>query len=69
MISVHHSPPKLCGHGCREESLLPIGGPLGPEQPTCSPVPSHPLEKDGEFTVYAPSSSNFKCVTSLRPSG
>lgn len=44
------SPPELRGYRCREESLLPVGRPLGPEQPAGSSVQSHPLEKDGELT-------------------
>lgn len=42
------SPSELCGHGRREEPLLPVGGPVRPEQPAGPPVQSHPLEEDGE---------------------
>lgn len=51
IISLSLSPPELCGYRCREESFLPVGRPLRPEQPAGSPVQSHPLEKDGEFTI------------------
>ena len=51
------SPSELRGYGCREESLLPVGRPLRPEQPAGSSVQSHPLEEDGEFNTIAPHSS------------
>lgn len=51
IISVGFSPPELRGHRCREESLLPVGRPLRPEQPAGSPVQSHPVEEDGELPI------------------
>lgn len=58
-LSVSFSPPELCGYRCREESLLPVSRPLRPKQPAGSSVQSHPLEKDGEFTIRIPHSSTL----------
>lgn len=44
------SPPELCGYRRREKPFLPVSRPLGSEQPASPPVPSHPLEEDGELT-------------------
>lgn len=56
------SPPELRGNRRREESLLPVGGPVRPEQPAGSSVSSHPVEENGESTSVQQRPSRFKNV-------